>query len=568
MKTWYVHRGGRAIGPVSREQIAAAIVAGKVFGDDLFCEVGGDNWTTGDLVPELRDLWQGDDMVATAERILADSGAVPLDFDDLEPITGSHLPSVPPAGRPVLGQAPRPKLGQGSVPPIGLSAETAPQPSLGPVGAPPELPPAPHIDEHAPTELFSRETLPPELSPAPAKPRRGPNPDSTVRVQRSEKVHKWVTAAASLVIVGFAVSLTVYALMTHTDAEVVTADPTPRGSLPVPFDALSIGMTRAALETEFPPSESLARCSFSAVADTAPVSTQQGAHSRCVHVAAVAGITEEERTEIATRIRAAQLDASSAVLERGYVRALAQVRGMSRAGLVEDRVLLEAFGQTGAGLPETVFGVSVQLAEGTFKAMSSRSQQRHVGAMLDDDCASISPERVSEYVQGSLNARRSRCGRRVGSQQPRFAANVVEAAGAFAGMGLLRASGEPDVENPRTLRPLERAAEFDENHAALVVHLANQSEALENFFDGAVVLVAEAGAQTTWSHAIAWFENDRVTRLLLSLRTGDNIERLENFLGPELGHVSSSDPTHVHWDGDGWRARLDHAALALIVEAD
>ena len=150
-----------------------------------------------------------------------------------------------------------------------------------------------------------------------------------------------------------------------------------------------------------------------------------------------------------------------------------------------------------------------------------------------------------------------------------MAASILEAGGAIAPIGFARASGaEPDVANPRSLRSLRRQAELDEAHAALALQLANEAERLEAFFRGAIVLMAEDGAQTTWAYAIAWVQEDRVTRLLLSLNSGDNIERLENFLGPELGHVSSSDRTHVYWDGNGWRARLDHAALALVVEAE
>ena len=562
MKTWYVHRGGAAIGPVSREEIAAAIVAGKVFDDDLFCEVGGQSWTTGDQVPELRELWSSDDMVATAERIVADSGSVPLDFDDLEPVTGLDLPALPPPGRPVFGQSAVPAS----------AGPTAPSPvAIGPTGPPPELPPAPVIDEQAPTELFSRETLPPELSLAPGRPhpRTSPSPDSTVRTQRSEKVHRWVTIIVSLVMVALAVSLTVYALMTQAPPEMVTAEPTPRGSLPVPFDALSIGMTREALEAEFPPLEPLDSCSFTAVEDSAPRATESSAHSRCIHVGAVAGVTVEERERIEEAVRD-HGDVATSVLERGWVRSIAHVRGSARAGLVEDRQLLEAHGQTGASLPETVFGVSSALAEGNLKLFSSRSQQRHVGAMLDDDCEAVVAERVAAYTRGELEMpRRSRCSRRLGRQQARFAANILEAGGAIAAIGLPRASGtEPDRENPRTLRTLIRQSELDEPHVALIVHLANRADELEAFFQGAIVLVAEEGAQTTWSHAIAWLEENRVTRLLLSLNSGANIDRLESFLGPELGHVSSSDPTHVHWDGDGWKARLDHAALALIIEAE
>lgn len=553
MKTWYVHRGGQAIGPVSREQIAAAIVAGKVFDDDLFCEVGGQAWTTGDEVPELRELWASDDGLATAERILADSGAVQLDIDDLEPVVGMELPALPAPGRPVFGRP-------ASRAPV-RPASPEPRPAIGPLGPAPELPPAPVVDEQAPTELFSRETLPPELSSkvAPGRPR---SPDSTVRMPRSEKMHRWVTIVVSVVIVACAVSLTVYALMTQTEPDVVTADPTPRGSLPVPFEALSIGMSREDLEAEFPPTESLDDCHFSVVADSAPWSPSGPAHARCIHVAAVAGPTVEERASIAAAIHERHDDAEAALLERGFIRALAHVRGASRAGLVEDRQLLEAFGQTGASLPETVFGVSMELAEGTLRLFSNRAQQRNVDAMMDDECTAISADRVAAFVRGELEVRRSRCRRRADGR--RVAANILEAGGAIVGIGAAGAS----AADARSLRAMRREAELDEPHAGLVVHLAEQAEALEAFFDGAIVLIAEEGAQTTWAFAIAWLDEDRVTRLLLSLNSGEHIERLESFLGPELGHVSSSDPTHVHWDGSGWRARLDHAALALIVEAE
>ena len=568
MKTWYVHRGGRAIGPVTREQIAAAIVAGKVFDDDLFCEVGAQDWTSGDMVPELRELWESDDMIGTAERILADSGAVPLDIDDLEPVRPSLLPALPAPGRPVIGTSATPMPRGRPTPQPKPQPITAPVPvqrsSLGPMGPPPELPPAPVVDEQAPTELFSRETLPPELAPSrpPPRPQKKPrSPDSTMKVQRSDKVHRWTTIIASLVIVAFAVSLTVYALVTHTEPAVVTADPTPRGSLPVPFDALRIGMSRADLEAEFPPAEPLDACAIAMIDDSPPADTRATAHSRCVHVADVAGTTRTELRRIDAAIRDRGDEASRGVLKRGYVRALAQVRGASRAGLVEDRKLLETFGQTGASLPETVYGVSARLAEGTLRFFSERGQQRLIGALLDDQCHGVMPERVSEWMRGELDTRRSRCSRVVGSQQARFAANLLETGGAIATAGM--------TSDARALQTLRRQSGLDEAHANLLVHLASQADALERFFAGAVVLMADEGAQTTWSFAIAWFDAEgRVSRLLLSVRNGENLERLESFLGPELGHVSSSDPAHVYWDGDGWRARLDHAALALIVEAE
>lgn len=555
MKSWYVHRGGQAIGPVSREQIAAAIVAGKVFDDDLFCEVGGDAWTTGGEVPELRDLWAGEDGLATAERILADSGAVPLDIDDLEPVVGTPLPALPAPGRPVFG---RPV----SHAPAPLSRETEPRP-IGPVGPPPELPPAPVVDEQAPTELFSRDTLPPELASkvAAGRPR---SPDSTARAPRtprSDKMHRWVTIVVSVVIVGCAISLTVYALMTQTEPGVVVADPTPRGALPVPFDALSIGMSRDALEAEFPPDEALDSCRFAIVEDSLPWSLGAEAHSRCIHVEAIAGATSAERERIASIIHDRHADAEAPVLERGFIRALAQVRGASRAELVEDRQLLEAHTRTGASIQETVFSVSTELAEATLTYFSRRSQQRQLGAMMDDECTTIVAERVATYLRGELDVRRPPCRR----AESRFAANVLEAGGGIVAMGAPRTTGEV---TSRSMRAMRREAGLDEAHAGLVAHLADRADALETFFDGAIVLIAPEGARTTWAFAIAWLENDEVTRLLLSSSSGEHIDRLESYLGPELGNPSSSDPTHVLWDGDGWRARLDHAALALIVEKE
>ena len=74
--------------------------------------------------------------------------------------------------------------------------------------------------------------------------------------------------------------------------------------------------------------------------------------------------------------------------------------------------------------------------------------------------------------------------------------------------------------------------------------------------------MAVGGGRMGSSVAMITAANDAQLHTVMMLSPG------LSYLGPELGHVSSSDPTHVHWDGDGWKARLDHAALALIIEAE
>ena len=423
------------------------------------------------------------------------------------------------------------------------------------------------------------------MPPPPVEEPSLPPPVDPAAKARSDALHRRVTLIATLTIAVLAVAFTVFLLLAHKDDPgpsdtVAIETPEPTGALPAPYAQVHIGMTREALEELFPPGEPTGDCRFPTVGlrpDLPP--HVQGAHSRCVTAEGVAGISDAERERATEHAREVSGDSEDelrvADVEAASLLSLAHVRGAARAGTLSERMMLDAFRQSGATLHESAFGMAVALSQGTIDMLKSRRRSRYVAALMAEDCEDVDATRIDTLVRGELDLRRAgsdgarRCRRLLSRRQARFAGRAARVGGGLVSIGVLRSSGATlDASNPRSLRTLIRETDLTEERAAFAVHVAEQRDAVESYFRHAVMLVPESEA-AIWGSAVVWFEEDRVSRLMLNVHDDDAIESLQGFLVPAFGRPAEDEPAYVTWNGDGFNVRLDRGAgLALILSAE
>ncbi len=566
MKSWYVHRGGRAIGPVTRDQVASAIVAGKVHADDLFCEVDEHDWVPGSDVSEFVTLWAE---IATTGDIVLESDVVPLDLDDIESVDVSELAPLP----LMTGKVSR---GAGSMEVTDVFARDTEPPEPPPSSPPPSPPSAP-----PPSRSPRSQSRPPKPVPTwKEAPFEAPPVERMIETEVFVRKPRTATKRNSKVAFGITLLVVVAAiggsvfLLQHDvpDEEALPAEAHTMAALPPPFGEVRLGMSRDDLEALFPPREPTGDCRLPLIGrrpmvPAAPTpETQSNAHSHCADAEAVAGATRGERTRIMERaqVLAEEADFGESDLVGGFELSLAQIRGAVRADLLTDRALLDAFGQTGSRTHEAVFGLAGSLTEGSVAFLRGAGSRR-VGAMLNESCEVVDETRVDAFVRGQLDSRRCRSADQAGS--------VLRSGGGVIAVGQVRSLRDNvSPEEPRSYRELLRSAELSERQAAFTVRVADHLDEVEAYFHGAVVLAAQRSEGTelpVWGSAIAWFADGRVSRLLLNIDDDEAIDSLQSFVLRELGPPDEDERHFASWDGRGWKAHLDRGAgLALILESD
>lgn len=375
--------------------------------------------------------------------------------------------------------------------------------------------------------------------------------------------------------------------------EQAAAPPEP-SPLPPPYGHLSLGMTRAELAEIYPPEEDTSDCRVRLVgeasSESAPVPGEddegdEGPHARCVDESAIQGATDDQ---LMRQIRVGvtlsgtgRRDLQVADLFNGLVRGIAQVRGAARAGVISDQEIYEANGETGVPAYEGAFRVGSALALGTLTFTEGRRQLRFLAATITDDCDRLDPDRVAAFLRGEYGRseirRRSdraayRCGRRMRRAQDRLGGELLALTGGLGGVGLsrgLRGEGGVDPDDPRSFRELRRRADLTTATAALAVQIANHLDEVEAYWSGAVQLSrGESKDDPLWGSAVAWLEDDRVTRILVNVRDHDRVGELRDLVAEHRGEPGTTEGPVTTWPiDDDTQLRLDVGApLALVLE--
>lgn len=624
MAAWYAFRGGRAIGPLSRDEIAAAVESSepseRLGPDDLFCSVGADDWRPGRAIPDLADLFRPS--ASTPRR--GDAGLSPasdLETGDLvtgdlvtgELESGDFLTGELESGELETGDLVTGDLVTGDLVPAPVHPSASGEPPTGPMAplAAKGDAPAPYRGAAAPGQA----SLPggrahPGLRTTPAPPvplptssgqpdgatglgpstthgsrahAGGPRPphDGALRTptQVPQRSMAWVGVGVLVASMLGAAALLRFAPDGSEGEPPRRPVAAPAGALPPPYDRVHLGMRRELVEDEFPPRGSLAACHLSLIGDTSQEQPRSpdGPYSACPTVAAVAGATDAERRRIQEAARRMTSDDEggprAADVEAALVRTLAQLRGAARAGVLSDRQLTATFRHSGATLREAAFQVAVDLTRGALELAKDRARRRDLAALLDSACEDVEPTRVAAWIRGELAlAQEGRRGLRrcptLARSQGILAGRAAATGGALLLAAWVRSSGvDPDAARGGAVRWLRSEANLDEEQASFALQLASTAEATEAFFDSAVVLTP-AEPSPIWGAAFVWFSEGEATRLMLGVRDDDALDGLESFLAPTFGRPHTVSPTTVTWRGDGFVAHLDRgAAVALTLVA-
>jgi hypothetical protein len=366
------------------------------------------------------------------------------------------------------------------------------------------------------------------------------------------------------------------------------ADAAPAPQLPAPFAGVRLGMSVEELRAAFPPLESIDKCVAMLVGgDPALPAVVLGQEtkprSQCPRAVQLGGVNEVATKQIHTQTLARRSEAEAPDFERAWIYAVAQVRGAVRAGALDERVVLDASNGQSETTAGAVVPVSLKLADGSRVFSRPRNNGRPICAAITESCDDIDPARVRRYVEGGYSLGQldadahsrvvdGKCRGAYLRNELRLQRNFVYRTGAFGAIGLARSARRDrklDPEKTSSYATYSVRSKLDEKTARAGVLLANALAATEKYWTGAVALLPDAASATSWSSALVWLSDGKVSRVLLNVADETKLGELEKQLELTYGKPGKKSGTVAQWAlPDGASARLDlGAAVSLVVEA-